>query len=67
MGTWKELMAQMLYDLWLLKIQVSLCNVILYMNVVGTVVFMTKIRHQYFIYIIISSYNNLEASVIYSV
>lgn len=67
MGTWKELMAQMLYDLWLLKIQVSLCNVILYMNVVGTVVFMTKIWHQYFIYIIISSYNNLEASVIYSV
>lgn len=43
MGTCKELMAQMLYDLWLLKIQVSLCNVILYMNVVGTVVFMTKI------------------------
>lgn len=30
MGTCEELMAQMLYDLWLLKIQVSLCNVKLY-------------------------------------
>lgn len=43
MGTCEELMAQMLYDLWLLKIQVSLCNVKLYMNVVGTVVFMIQI------------------------